>query len=362
MQKELIMEYLPPLYTYRMATPSTTRTAEVKKYEDWRYGWIIHYGINQYNGHWASQFGQQPPNPSIFTATNVDVDSWVEKALEAGIDYAVLTITNEYGFQLFPHTIPYNITGWNPPYPYYCVPPTADQHIVDKFVTKFRAAGIEPIPYFSYVTNSNLRQPSDYPTTFGIMSGTTREQAISFYERLLEEIHTRFNFNYYWFDLADAPYNDVQQRLYDKLKSLNSNIVIMGNNIGEANFERYPYDMGSTEEYAIYGGNVNYQNKLRVKNGIIYYVGQEIVGTPYGSNSQWYYYDNLCPVQPPYTKMLAQSKAQFQGIVDKARDVNIPFLSLMMVDRNGDLVQETIDYLADINFYNKKASMISLLL
>jgi hypothetical protein len=340
-----------------MGVPAIIQTPGVKKYEDFRYGWIIDFAMNCFSGYPSTLVhdGAPAPPPETFNVTNVNVAAWAEAARARGVDYAMLSVLNEYGFAMYDTHVEHNMTVVTPTHAKYGIQPGFDTHVTQKFVTEFRNRGIEPVAYINYVGNVNM---PDY-TTFSGITGLRREETIVYYENLLKEIATRFDFKYYWFDVADTPHPDVQQRLYDAVKSITPDASIVGNALGETSFARFPYDLESTEEHAVYDGNHNYRTKTRTHTGTDYYVGQEIIATPYSEFSEWYYIDDECPYQPqfspfdgttPWVKLQQQDPALFQGLINEAHLYNIPFCSLMMVNRAGNLVADTLDYLDGMDF------------
>jgi hypothetical protein len=348
-------------------TPATSLTANVQQYRDYDYGWLIHYGINTYNGHWADQRTQVPPPPSAFNPTSVNVAAWADSALAHGLDYAGLTVINEYGFLLYNSQVAYNMerialgAGYSPYYEApYCVQPGYDTAILSKFVTEFSSRGIEPMFYFGYGGNMNLFQYST-GVMWDIADAGREELVIQYYCKVAQELARKWpRVKYYWVDLAATGFpTGAIQRLYNAFKSINPDIVVIGNALGESDFARFPYDIGSVEEYIAYGNPSYVSGNTLSHVGTTYHIPREIVGTPYSDYSQWYYYDELCPDQPvnnpftgvpPYVKMQAVSTATFQGLVDVARGANRPFLAVMMVDRDGNLVQATKDYYRHIDF------------
>lgn len=132
-------------------SPATSLTANVQQYRDYDYGWLIGYTMSTYNGHWADQRTETPPDPADFNIADVDVEQWAIEAETRGVNYAALTVLTEYGFMLWPSEVNYNMSqislgsGLSPYYTDpYCVQPGTDQNILDKFVTEFDERGIEP--------------------------------------------------------------------------------------------------------------------------------------------------------------------------------------------------------------------------
>lgn len=356
-------------------SPSTTLTAAVNKYQSFKYGWLIDYTMSTYNGHWADQRTQTPPPASMFSIANVDVREWAQRAKRAGVQYAGLSVFTEYGFLLYPSEVQYNMTrislgaGFSPYYTDpYCIQPGNDLNIVSKFVTEMKAQDIEPVCYFGFGGNSNLVQIASGLLWDAAIDAGRKELFVQYYCKVIQEIIGKFGFKYIWVDMAATGFPaGAIQRLYNAAKSQDPTVTIIGNVIGETDFSRYPYDIQSTEEYIAYNNPSIITANTRNHGGTNYYVGQEIVGTPYDEFSQWFYYDELCPDQPvnnpftgnpPYVKMKAATVATFQGLVNVAKTNNRPFFAAMLVDRYGKLVTDTENYLSLIDFGATKYNVV----
>jgi hypothetical protein len=277
------------------------------------------------------------------------------------VDYAALTVLTEYGFLLYNSEVDYNMeqttvgATLSPYYPDgYCVQPGYDTSIVTKFVSEFDAAGIEPVFYFGYGGNMNLANVSSGLMWDASISSERKELIIQYYCKVAQEMARKWpRVKYYWIDLAATGFpSGAIQRLYNAFKSINPNIVIIGNAMGESDFSRFPYDIASIEEYIAYGNTSFVSGTTLSYGGTSYYVPREIVGTRYSDYSQWYYYDELCPDQPvnnpftgtpPYVKMQGEDLTTFQGLVNVGRTADRPFLNAVFVDRDGNLVQQTLD-------------------
>lgn len=339
----------------------------VARHKVFKYGWLICYGMNTYNGHFWDEANQVPPPATMFNTTNVNVQKWADTAAVHGIQYAALTVMNEYGFMLWPSEVQYNMprislsSGFSPYYtaPYCVQTGTADTTIVTKFVNGFAAKGIEPVFYVAVAWNQNLRQVSSGQLWPGIDS-TRQELFVQYYCKVVQELARKYpKVKYFWLDMAAPMPQANVQRIYNAIKSVNPTITVIGNVQNDASFAKFPYDVASVEEYIAYNSPGIVASNYRSFGGTTYYIGQEIVGTPYSTYSQWYYYDDLCPDQPVtnplgtpagYVKMSAVAPSTFQGLVNNAYGYNRPFLAAMLVDRNGNLVQENLDYLRQIIF------------
>jgi hypothetical protein len=349
-------------------TPSATLTKEVANFQSFKKGWLVNFNLNVFIGSYYDQIraGVNPPPPSIFNLKYVNVDAWADSAIAHGINYIVVTFENEYGFKLWNSRTPYNMKRINLPikpggfmspfYDDYDVQNNFDTGLVKRVVTTFRSRGIEVIPYINSV--------GDYNVLGGGLPNTNIPESrimefINYKSRLLQEQILTFNFHYVWIDYAASVPAGLAQAFYNAVKSVDSTCQVIGNVLGTSEYGRWPFDIASTEEHSLYASNTFYQSDTYVHNGTTYYAGQELVATPYGEMSQWYYYDqkvsylpgeNPFTNKPPWYSMLETDKIKFQGIVTSSRKFSRPFLAAVFIDRNGVLVPATLDYLRQIDF------------
>lgn len=150
----------------------------------WReLGMFIHFGLEtflnvEYND------GTAPIN--TFAPSGLDIDQWVSTAKSMGAKYAVLTSKHHSGFCLFPTaTTNYGVasTAWYAGGGY---------DIVQQFATKFRAAGIVPMLYFSIWDRHFERSLVGAEFSSNAQCETYRAQYRSFLEAQIREILTRY--------------------------------------------------------------------------------------------------------------------------------------------------------------------------
>lgn len=118
----------------------------MRAYTDQRFGVFFCYGMPTYTDEeWAT------PNldPNTFAPTGLNIDQWVAAAVSSGAKYATLTTKHHEGFALWPTA--YHVPEYAP----YSIESTdwytnnGSPDIVSLFTTKCRAAGINPVLYFS---------------------------------------------------------------------------------------------------------------------------------------------------------------------------------------------------------------------
>ncbi len=347
-------------------SPSTTLTSYVNQYQNYQKGWLINLNMNPFLGSYVNAVGAgiNPPDPAMFNIKNLDVARWADSAVAHDIDYVVITIINEWGFKLWRSKTPYNMAtiklgnGYlSPYYNDYSVTDGADTSIVSKIVTEFRSRGIEPVPYINSVTDFNVLHGN---IPHASITTARQNEYINYMCRLMQEMIITFGFKYIWIDYAANLPAGLSQAYYNAIKSADPTCQVIGNALGETNFSRYPYDIASTEEHAIYSGSIGYRTTSKAYGGTTYYVGQEIVATPYGNMSQWYYYDSLVRYlptvnpftgNPPWTNLTETSASTFQNLlVNPSKTYQKPFLAAVIVDRNGVLYEPNLTYLRNLNF------------
>ncbi|MFC7669304.1 alpha-L-fucosidase [Hymenobacter humi] len=311
----------------------------------------------------------------MFNPQNLDVDTWMRKLKDLGFQYAILTIQEEYGFEIFPHPVPRNFAPVNmasgpngsnfvspryPDGPYNVRPGTADNNILDKFLAACKKYGIAPGFYMNEIGNIEVFNGQFNYNNNALASHPRYDEWIDYQCRLIQYVLMRWPVPILWMDKGTGSTAKMSQATYNAAKAINPKVVIIGNHAGENEFssERFPYDVGSTEQYALppFGNNTAYLSTTRNYGGQSYYVGQEFVLTPYSTPAghQWYNYDELCPLQwpsPPRPPLLTPSApADFQATVNLGKQAQRPILVDIIIDRYGTIVQQTLDYMAQINF------------
>lgn len=105
-------------------------------------GMFICFELVQFTG---LEQGNPNSSPNLFNPSSLSVDNWVTAAQALGAKYAVFTAKHSDGFCMWPTaTTPYSIASASPWYAAH-----SNRDIVSEFVTKFNAAGIQPVIYFS---------------------------------------------------------------------------------------------------------------------------------------------------------------------------------------------------------------------
>jgi hypothetical protein len=332
--------------------PANYLTPEVKRYQDFRYGWLLNLNLNQWHG-WG---GNNLPLPTLFDNPNVPVAQWAIEAKSRGVDYAMYTIYNEEGFLMYesevtapnmqPIAMGNGLTSPQRPIPYH-VTGSADKNVVPKFMNEFRSRGIEAGFYINIALNYNLWSDKH---VINIPNAQRQEEMIQYNCLILQEIVRKFDPAFLWLD-AGPTNSAMMQRWYNAIKSINPACVVVCNNAGNMDLAvQYPYDVQSCEEYSVYSGNKSYRSNYRMYNGELVYIGQEICGTPYGINSEWYDWSNVAYPFPHQPLLQRSDLTQYQSIVSLSRQYKRPFLAGVLINRAGVIITYNLDYLDRIDF------------
>lgn len=356
-------QYVVPVSTF---TPAVPPTAAAEAFRDFNYGWLTQLGMQT----WAERdystqvgTGNAPAPPQTFALANADsgLDALVSAAVADGVKYLGYVAHNEEGFLLYPSTVPMNIPQYTHTTPqgnqftgpvyqqYQVVPGVADQNILGKFVSKCRAAGIEPFVYFGLSGDLNISNGECFAQGFP----QERHQAIAnYWAALLTEVVSKYGFKYVWTDLAgQGVTGEFIQLWYDAVKLGNPNSLLIANYLGEENAGHFPNDLQSTEESFILNGNTSYRRTARTWKGVTYTTYQEVVATPF-VNARWY---NVGP-SGTYTP---QPINVYQGLVDNAATYGANFLAGIMLNKDGSPDSRSLNYLDQINFSQLTAAPAS---
>ena len=336
------------------ATPSATAA----RYATFKLGVMLAFNLNEFAGYMPDNGGYQGskdlPSRDVMNTKSVNCRAMAAYAKSIGAQYALITAGNETGFDLFSCKTNYNMQRiplptrtngtqfYSPtqPFPYCPRAGVGDTNVLENFCREMRNVGIEPGIYFNATLNINLTDIHIGYTQQ--LQATRQEQVVDYDCRRIQEILRRFKIKIMWCDLVGPQVNNLFGRIYNAIKSIDPDCVMVGNGAGAY----LGGDVQSTEEYVIYGGSVAYQTRLR--NNL--QIPQEIVLTPHGANSQWYEVDDQCPVQPPYVKNLFDPVSKVQTMVGNARQYGCPLLVNMFVNRDGTLFQPDKDFFAQVNF------------
>jgi hypothetical protein len=336
--------------------PSTTPNAMLTKFQSWKLGWFLCFNINTFNGYATQSYRFMSPHSNTFSPSNPNIEQWAATAAasSAKIDYVIITAYTEYDWAMWDSKVAYNMSKMTidtpyrsqatiPQFPNYSVRDSsyADKNILGRAIKAFKNVGIEPVIYFNVGGGQNctgggydLNNIGTNPT-FKVYF-----DAYSVYLALMiqELLQMYPDINYLWFDTDSNKPKAYNQLYYNAIKSINPSCQLIYNSYGNSSFTAYPYDIESSEYYAIVGsgdGSAIFQTS-RINNGITYYVPHEIVTTTYASE-QYYYIDSTYPWRPSFTPQVPISQSTTNAIYAKAKTNNCRCALAIAPNRSGNL-------------------------
>ena len=200
-----------------------TSPAKPQEWEKWRYGMFISFGMSTFSGVEMDK-GQSPS--TLYNPTNLDVRQWVKVAKEAGMTYAVLTTKHVAGHCL-----------WDSKYTDYDVATSANKtDVVEQFMKACKAEGIRPGLYYCLIDTHHqggdvletLTEPADSPRHWS--KAPVTDEYFAFAKKQLIELHTRYRgIQEQWIDIPLKVSDAQRQELYDAIKKLSPNCMIIMN-------------------------------------------------------------------------------------------------------------------------------------
>ena len=190
--------------------PATSPDAPlIRRWCSWKFGAFLCYNSNQYSGseHCTMR------DPMQFAPAHLDVKQWAQTLKAAGMTHAVLTTSHTSGFLL-----------WDSPTSEFDVANSVCKiDVVKAFVDECRAHHIVPGLYYC------LWGGPKYPKDKRGEKRADSPRAVILYQ--LRELATRYGeIPYFWVDMMNwAPSDLKPQEVYDLLKNVNPNCVVMLN-------------------------------------------------------------------------------------------------------------------------------------
>lgn len=301
-------------------TPHTSDGSYFNEWDNLKIGALICFNIESFGYNLQHPV---PVSPYAFTADSVNVEAWVDSLKANNIKYACLTITAEMGYSLldvpfdFDETIiadgtirKYDVGN----------SPQADRNFVDEFFSMCADSGIVAIPYLCLSGNFNLT------VSMAGWSTAQKEKYTNYQSRLLQYIIQKYGCKYVWLDNYNA-FNF--QNIYDAVKSADPNCLVISNCVGDTLFNKFPYDIGSNEEFYSFDTSADsvVLSTERTHNGTTYFVPQEVVTNITGVKGTSYYYSG--------SAVVPRDQSEIQSIYDRAKAQNSNFLLSVIPDRDG---------------------------
>ena len=186
----------------RRHTPASEKTDVLKKWESYRLGAFVCFNTNQFTG---EEFCKAR-DAKVYAPSQLDVAGWVTAFKEAGMKYAVLTTRHTSGFLLWDSaTTDFDVAQSNN---------TTD--VCKEFVKECRRQGLAPAFYYCLWGGKDW---NPHPNARAIILAQLYELATQYGE-----------IPYFWIDMMCwAPSNLSSQEIYDELKTLQPNCVVIFN-------------------------------------------------------------------------------------------------------------------------------------
>ncbi len=300
-------------------------SAALERWEALGLGLFLHFGMSTYDGRELSS-GDEPA--STYCPDQLDVDSWVKLAIDAGAAYAVLTAKHVSGFCLWPASdTDYHVGNSGN---------TTD--VVSEFVEACDRHGVVPGLYYCSWDNHHTfgsRTPSEVPWDDAFTSAEYHRFQIA----QLTELATRFPIvGEWWIDIPMVLPRSVREEIYNLLSDrCPDSVIVMNHGIGNA--ERlnvrdvWPTDVITIERFLppSRGGH----RRVREIEGRSYYLPGEVCD-PVGQS--WFYEEGDMP----------RSIEELLGIYHITRARNANLLLDVGPDRTGRIPARFADVLRQL--------------
>lgn len=179
----------------------------IKRWESWKYGAFLCFNSNQFSGKEFCRI----QDPREYAPAKLDVGQWIDTLKTAGMHYAVLTARHTSGFLL-----------WDSPTSEFDIANSANtSDVVQAYVQACRRQGIQPGFYYCLWGGKrcSVTGNKEMPTARAL---------------ILAQLYELATFNgpipYFWIDMMNwAPRNLSAQEIYDLLKNVNPQTVVMLN-------------------------------------------------------------------------------------------------------------------------------------
>jgi hypothetical protein len=245
-------------------------------------------------------------NPNVFTPTNVDVDSWILKASNAGAKYAIYTCYDNKGFAMFdcPIKLPDYLTNSFECYRKYDVGVSpGDKLIVDKFFTACIKYGVEPMLYLCTWSSENIGARNE-GKIYADLTTTQKQYWDNYYAKVLQYLMTNYGCKWFYLDMAGGglPALADLQLYYDSIKSIDATAKLAILDYGDLTFGFFPSDIESNEAAGLSPNPGTKLYPYRTHNGTVYYQPQEyMISGIVNSDGSWYWKDGISTIRTPNT-------------------------------------------------------------
>ena len=226
-EKEILMGRLLSSITLvtawlALAAASTAEDAKPDTLQTWqemKYGMFIHFGMSTFTGR-EIDAGDMPS--TTYAPAHPDVDQWIRVARDAGMKYTVLTSKHVAGHCLWDSKVKFR--GKEFDYDVATSGNTTD--IISEYVKVCGKYGIMPGIYWCMLDFHNNSVQHDKQWTAGSLPDDFFQLA---QDQLTELIQRYPALAYYWIDIPRSASAEQRRVLYDLIKRLRPDTVVMFN-------------------------------------------------------------------------------------------------------------------------------------
>ena len=332
------------------AEPTQVYDTDLANWDSLNYGAMISWNARSYILAGDMSFGGYPASPYIIDQDSIDVGAWVSPLDSAGVEFIYFTLFGAHGqgIEPIPDSIafPKRLVDKFNGYTKYDseVNPNMDNNIFEQFVDTCRGAGIIPIPYINPMRNLNLQPGTGW--AHKSWDSTDCVHYNNWLAKYCQYIIGKYDFKYIWVDGWQGQQLDTEEKsmvtdfqlLYNSIKAIDTSCMVIMNHWADSGFIRYPYDIGSSEEWVIDNrstfSDAVIADTLRYNGGKQYIIPAEFIvnvaGTPY--ETIWYAMSD--------TGIIIRPIAEVQAIYDRAAAVGAKFALSVIPGRNGIVQKE----------------------
>lgn len=285
-----------PILLLAAVSPALGADTALESWRTLKYGMFIHFGMSTFTGREIDP-GDQPS--TTYRPTHLDVDQWIRVARDAGMKYAVLTSKHVAGHCLWDSKVQFRGKEFD-----YDVATSGNQtDVVAEFVKACKKYGLTPGLYWCLLDSRN-NAPVDGPQW---NAGNLPEDFIHLaHGQLTELIQNYPDISYYWLDIPRAASAEQRQALYDLIKRLRPDTVVLFNHGLErpkgpltiAGFQAaWPTDVLNTERYPVRPGEFSQTQTWQDKQYELGYEHCDCLG------KEWFWVEGD---QPRPTRVLEQ--------------------------------------------------------
>ena len=187
-----------------------------QRFLDLRFGMFIHLNMATFE---QREWGDPLISPKLFNPAHLDTDQWAQAARSANMGYGCLTTKHHDGFCLWP-TATSSPSVKDSSYPH---------DIVRSYVDSFRRAGLKVCLYLSVLDlRANIRANQVTPEKVALIK-TQLTELLTNYGEITALVFDGWNAGWSRIGYDQLPF----RTLYDHIKSLQPNCLVMDHNAGQ---------------------------------------------------------------------------------------------------------------------------------